>query len=114
MAWRRISRRRFIEGSVKGGLAVGLESKFGVLREGVAGIPPGPDPSSAHLSLKVAGDPKQGYRVALLFNGEPFSQSARGGEFSACFQNEERSVEDRVADWKATSWSGTTTRSESA
>jgi hypothetical protein len=65
-------------------------------------MPPGTD----GLTLKVTGDPKQGYSVALLFSGEPFARHNRGGEFSACFQNEERSVEDRVADWKATSWSG--------
>ena len=110
MSWRTISRRRFIEDSVKGGLAVGLESKFGVLSDAVAGLHPDQDLSSGNVSLKIAGDPKQGYRVTLLFNGEPFSQSARGGEFSARFQNEERSVEDRVTDWKATSWRGNATR----
>ena len=68
-------------------------------------MPPGAD----GLALKITGDPKQGFGVALLFNGKPFAQHNRGGEFSACFQNEERSVEDRVNDWKATSWSGNST-----
>lgn len=110
MVWRTISRRRFIENSVKGGLAVGLESKFGVLSEAMTANPPGPELSSGHVSLNLAGDPQQGYTVALLFNGEIFSKSVRAGEFSACFQNEERSVEDRVTDWKATSWSGNAAR----
>src|ERR1019366_10811995 len=61
------------------------------------------------LSLKVTGDPKQGYSVDLLYNGQPFAQHNRCGEFSAFFQNEERSVEDRVNDWKATSWAGNST-----
>ena len=30
-------------------------------------------------------------------------------EFSAYFQNEERSVEDRISSWKATSWTGNST-----
>ena len=58
------------------------------------------------LALKIVGDPKRGYSVSLLLNGESFAGHDRGGEFSACFQNEERSVEDRVNEWKATSWSG--------
>ncbi len=110
MAWKTVSRRRFIESTVKGGLAVGLESKFGVLSASAAGLAPDHNDSPGSVSLKTAGDHKQGYRVALLFNGEEFSQSARDGEFSARFQNEERSVEDRVTDWKATSWSGDATR----
>ena len=58
------------------------------------------------LKLGVTGDPKQGYSVALLFNGQSFARHNQGGEFSALFQNEERSVEDRVDSWKATSWCG--------
>jgi hypothetical protein len=33
----------------------------------------------------------------------------QGGEFSALFQNEDRSVEDLVKDWKASSWNGDAT-----
>ena len=66
-------------------------------------------PGADGLTLKVTGDPKQGYSVDLLFNGQPFARHNRGGEFSAFFKNEERSVEDRVNDWKATSWAGNST-----
>jgi len=67
-------------------------------------------PGADGVTLKVTGDAQQGYGVALLFNGQPFARHNRGGEFSAIFQNEERSVEDRVDDWKATSWSGNSTQ----
>jgi hypothetical protein len=67
-------------------------------------------PGSDGVTLKVTGDARQGYGVALLFNGQPFVRHNRGGEFSAVFQNEERSAEDRVDDWKATSWSGNSTQ----
>lgn len=66
-------------------------------------------PGADGLTLKVTGDPKQGYSVDLLFNRQPFAQHKRGGEFSASFKNEERSVEDRVNDWTATSWTGNST-----
>jgi hypothetical protein len=66
-------------------------------------------PGAEGLTLEVTGDPKQGYGVTLLFNGQPFAHHNRGGEFSASFKNEERSVEDRVNDWKATSWAGNST-----
>jgi hypothetical protein len=105
MTYGTISRRRFIEGTITGSLAVGLESRFGALRGSASAMPPGTE----GLALKITGDPKQGFCVALLFSGKPFARHNRGGEFSACFQNEERSVEDRVTDWKATSWSGNTT-----
>ena len=63
-------------------------------------------PEADGLTLKVTGDSQQGYGVALLFNGRPCARHNRGGEFSATFQNEERSLEDRLQDWKATSWKG--------
>src|ERR1700678_1296608 len=104
MAYRTISRRRFIEGSITASLAVGLGSRSKALR-GTASAVSGSD----GLTLKVTGDPKHGYCVALLFNGQPFAQHNRGGEFSASFKNEERSVEDRVTAWKASSWAGHST-----
>src|ERR1039457_5966439 len=97
-----ISRRHFLEGSIKGGVAVGIESRFGALRGMLSELPSGVD----GFALKAVGDPKQGYSVDLLFNGKPVARHNRGAEFSAVFQNEERSLEDRVDDWKATSWSG--------
>jgi hypothetical protein len=99
------SRRRFIQESITGSIAAGLGSGAGALRLAASAITPG----SRTLTLRVAGDPQQGYGVTLLFNGQPVAQHNRGGEFSASFQNEERSVEDRVDDWKATSWEGHST-----
>ncbi|MGA2648525.1 MAG: hypothetical protein ABSF15_27905 [Candidatus Sulfotelmatobacter sp.] len=102
MTNRTISRRRFLEGTITGSLAVGMESKLGMLRGATSQMPH----DNGGLALKIVGDPKRGYSVSLLLNGESFAGHDRGGEFSACFQNEERSVEDRVNEWKATSWSG--------
>ena len=98
---RAISRRRFLEGTITGGLAVGLESRLRAL--GAATIE---SPQSGGLALKIEGDPKGGYSVSLLLNGEPFASNDRSGEFSGCFQNEERSLEDCVNAWRATSWNG--------
>ena len=105
MAYRFISRRRFIERSITGGLAVGLGLKAEPLRGAASAVPPGTE----GLTLKVKGDDKQGYGVALFFNGQPVARHNHGGEFSAVFQNEERSVEDGVNDWKAASWAGDAT-----
>ena len=69
-------------------------------------MPPGP----GGLTLTVIGDAEQSYGVTLLFNGQAVVRHDAGGEFSAVFQNEERSVEDRVNNWKATSWAGDATR----
>jgi len=105
MAYRFLSRRRFLEDSISGGLVVGLESWAKPLRA-IAATAPGTD----GLSLKVTGDATQGFGVALLFNGQPITRHNRGGEFSAIFQNEDRSVEDHVENWKATAWKGDATR----
>ena len=58
------------------------------------------------LSLEVTGDAQHGYGVAILYRGRAIARHHQGGEFSAVFQNDERSLEDRVDDWKATSWKG--------
>ena len=97
-----LSRRRFIERSITGSLAVGLVSGSRLSAITASARPTGLD----GLTLKVTGDAKQGYSVVLLFDGQPIAQHHRGGEFSACFKNEERSVEDRVKSWKAASWTG--------
>ena len=68
--------------------------------EGAQASHPGP------VSLRVTGDAHDGYGVAILHVGEPIARHHRGWEFSAVFQNRERSLEDRVNDWKASSWSG--------
>src|SRR5882762_3657753 len=102
MAYRFISRRRFIGSSIAGGLAVSL----GLEAEPLCGATPVIVSGTGGLTLKVTGDSRQGYGVALLFNNNPILRHNQGGEFSAIFQNEERSLEDRVDDWKATSWTG--------
>ena len=58
------------------------------------------------VSLEVTGDAQHGYGVAILYRGRVIAQHHQGGEFSAVFQNDERSLEDRVDNWKATSWKG--------
>jgi len=100
-----VSRRHFIEKSVTTGLAVGFGLKIEPLRRSESSLSPETD----GLSLKVSGDATSGYGAVLLFNGRPILRHNQGGEFSVLFQNEERSVEDRVDDWKATSWTGDAT-----
>jgi hypothetical protein len=58
------------------------------------------------LSLRVTGDIQTGYGVTILFRGQPIAHHHQSGEFSALFQNSERSLEGRADDWKAASWSG--------
>lgn len=62
------------------------------------------------LSLQVVGDPQRGYGVTLLYDGRPIARHNQGGEFSAVFQNGERSLEDHSTNWKANSWSGDSKR----
>ncbi len=61
------------------------------------------------VSLEVSGDSQHGYGVTILYRGRAFARH-RGGEFSAVFQNAERSLEDRSDTWKATAWSGDPSR----
>src|ERR1700730_13868455 len=105
MADKTFSRRRFIQKSLKGGLAAGLTSASGFATAASAST----SASIAGLSLAVTGDAKQGFHVTVLHDGAAIAHYSKGGEFSAYFQNEERSVEDRVASWKATSWTGNST-----
>ena len=58
------------------------------------------------VSLEVTGDAQRGYGVTILYRGRTIARHHQGGEFSAVFQNSERSLEDRIDDWKATSWKG--------
>src|ERR1035437_7187599 len=67
-------------------------------------------PESGFVSLQVTGDVQSGYGVTILYRGQAIARHHQGGEFSAIFQNSERSLEDRADDWKATSWSGDHTR----
>jgi hypothetical protein len=102
MAHKTFSRRRFIQKSLKGGLAAGITSASGFASGGSMAASTG----IVGLSLAVTGDAKQGFCVTVLHDGQAIAQHIKGGEFSAYFQNEERSVEDRVTSWKATSWTG--------
>ena len=65
---------------------------------------------SGLVSLQVTGDAQSGYGVTIVYRGQAIARHHAGGEFSAIFQNSERSLEDRTDDWKATSWSGDQTR----
>jgi hypothetical protein len=67
-------------------------------------------PDAGLVSLQVTGDAQSGYGVTILYRGQAIARHHQGGEFSAIFQNSERSLEDREVDWKATSWSGDRTR----
>ncbi|MGD0010012.1 MAG: hypothetical protein ABSE93_15880 [Terriglobia bacterium] len=97
---RRITRRQFIEESLAGSLAANAAWKMNPRRVNAS-----PSASGAGgLSLQVRGDSRQGFGVVIQSGGRPIAQHNGGGEFSAVFQNGERSVEDRVENWKATSW----------
>ena len=65
-----------------------------------------PTSESDRIALRVTGDAKSGYGVAVLYRGQVIARHNDGGEFSADFQNSERSLEDRIDDWKATNWKG--------
>ncbi|HET7106451.1 MAG TPA: hypothetical protein VFI38_06560 [Candidatus Acidoferrum sp.] len=106
MAHKFISRRRFLENSIGSGMAAGLGLGVGPLRAAASAVESG----SEGLSLHVKGTPAQGFGVDLLFKGQPIARHNQGGEFSAIFQNEDRSVEDRIENWKAAAWTGDATR----
>src|ERR1700758_1040005 len=96
-----LTRRRFLGRSITTGLALSGTELFG------APFPTATKPDdSSTLKLLVTGDASSGYGISLLFNGQPLARHNSGGEFSGVFQNEDRSVMDRVEDWKARSWSG--------
>jgi hypothetical protein len=105
MTSRGISRRQFIERSVAGALAarVGLSAKPNDI------TPRATASERDGVSLKVTGDVEHGYGVAILFRGQPVARHNAGGEFSAVFQNSERSLEDRIENWKAAAWTGDAT-----
>ena len=105
MAHKTVSRRRFIQKSLKGGLAAGITSASGFAIVGPASA----SSNAPGLSLSDTGDAQKGFYVTVLRDGQAIAQHNKGGEFSAYFQNEERSVEDRISSWKATSWTGNST-----
>ena len=95
----RISRRQFIASSAATGIA-GIAFGREVARATST------RPRDARVSLRGSGNARQGYQAVVLFNGQPVAQGG-GGEFSAVFQNDDRSVEQRVENWRATSCTGT-------
>ena len=44
--------------------------------------------------------------MTVFCGATPIAQHNGGGEFSAIFQNEERSLEDRTENWRARAWTG--------
>jgi len=101
---RRITRRQFMEESLAGSLAASVAWDLAPPHAGAS------TGARGGLSLEVRGDARQGFGVVIQSAGNPIAQHAGGGEFSAVFQNCERSVEDRIENWKATSWSGDSKR----
>lgn len=91
----RISRRQFIASSAATGLA-------GILPRGAFGNEAEHSPNH-QVSLKAVGDSHSGYHAIILFDGRPVARHSGEGEFSAVFHNADRSLEDRVQDWRASS-----------
>jgi len=68
-----------------------------------------PHPSDSHeqwLTFELSGDREQGYGVEILFQRQKVARHKGGGEFSTVFQSADRSLEDRVENWRASSWTG--------
>ena len=106
MTFRRITRRQFIEKSITGSLAANAMWEANPGRADASPVAPG----AAGLSLQVRGNSRQGFGVIIQSGGRPVAQHSGGGEFSAVFQNGDRSVEDQVENWKAASWTGDATQ----
>src|SRR4051794_19541124 len=95
----RISRRQFIANSAATSLAGTVLGRYGSAATAVG--QPG-----KKVSLQASGDARQGYRTVILFDSQPCAHSGEG-EFSAIFQNSDRSLDERVENWRATSCTGT-------
>jgi hypothetical protein len=100
VTWGKLDRREFLALSA-------LTTAATLLPESLHATTPS---GSGLVSLQVSGDAQHGYGVTILYGGHSIARHHQGGEISAIFQNSERSLEDRVDDWKATSWSGDGTR----
>jgi hypothetical protein len=95
----RISRRQFIANSAATGLAGTVFGRYGSAATAV-------NQPGKKVSLQASGDARQGYRAVIRFDGKPCAHSGEG-EFSATFQNSDRSLDQRVENWRATSCTGT-------
>lgn len=91
----RISRRQFIASSAAAGLA-------GILPHG-AFANAAEHSLARRVSLQAAGDAQSGYRALIFCDGRPVARHTGDGEFAAVFHNADRSLEDRVQNWRASS-----------
>src|SRR5258708_22472253 len=100
-----LSRGQFIVSSVVAGV-VGILARDA---KAAAATPFSIDGQDRLVTFEVIGDRERGYGVNILFQGQRVARHNEGGEFSAVFQNGDRSLEDRVENWRASSWTGGTT-----
>ncbi len=96
----RISRRQFIATSAAVGLARMVEGHDSSVCAQVRS-------SNQNLALAPAGNAQQGYGSVIHFRGKPIVRHNDGGEFSAIFQNSDRSLQDQIKNWRADSYEGT-------
>lgn len=97
---KKTSRRQFLKSSIAGTLAANVALDAEMLTARTPTVISG----TQDLTLKVSGDDEQGYGVTILFKGHPVARHK--GEFSAVFQNGERSLKDITTNWKASTWTG--------
>jgi hypothetical protein len=95
-----ISRREFIAVSAVGSVA-------GLLNRPDATVYAEGRTSDDELTLAITGNPQQGYGTVIQFRGERVARHNSGGEFSAVFQNSDRSLEDRIENWRVASYTST-------
>ncbi len=95
VSYGRFDRREFIALSA-------LTAAATVLPEPLHAVP---STEAGLVSLRVNGDAQRGYGVTIHYRGQAIARH-HGGEFSAVFQNSERSLEDRSDAWRLTAWSG--------
>jgi hypothetical protein len=94
-----ITRRQFIAATAASGLV-------GALQRSDSRTYAETSNANDELSLAITGDLQQGYGVEIRFRGDPIARHNGGGEFSALFQNADRSLEDRIENWHADSHTG--------
>jgi hypothetical protein len=95
----RISRRQFIATSAAAGLARVVQRHNSSACAQVRS-------SNQDLTLAPTGNAQQGYGAAIQFRGKPIARHNDGGEFSAIFQNSDRSLQDQIENWRADSYEG--------
>src|SRR5438477_244392 len=100
MMWsHRISRRQFL-------LSSAATTVAGLACEPLHSVLAAPSlRDEGQLTFVATGDATHGYGVDVLFQGQPIARRNRG-EFSAAFQNSDRSLQDLVENWRGSSWDG--------